>query len=88
MTRALRMVGSSSIEKSSISTKTMFGRRPVGVAARTAGAAVALVIDARRPVSSAAWPVVGTPQAAANRAVTLIVTVAIGARRMLRSPDV
>ena len=62
----------------------MLGRRAVGVAARTAGAAVALVTDARRPVSSAAWPVVGTPQAAASSAVTLIATVAIGARRISR----
>ena len=64
----------------------MLGRLVVGVAARTAGSAVALVTDPRRPVSSAAWPLVGTPQAAASSAVTLIATVAIGARRISHTP--
>ncbi len=86
MTRALRIVGSRSIEKSSMRTKTMLGRLAVGVAARTAGAAVALVTDPRRTVSPAARLVVGTPHAAASSAVTLIATVAIGARRISRTP--
>ena len=84
MTRALRIVGSRSIEKSSMRTKTMLGRLAVGFAGRTAGAAVALVTDPRRTVSPAARLVVGTPHAAASSAVTLIATIAIGARRMLR----
>src|SRR4029079_15580888 len=54
MTRALRIVGTRSIEKSSISTKTMLGRRAVGVASRTTGAAVALVTGPRRTGSAEA----------------------------------
>ncbi len=83
MYRALRMVRSRSIEKSSISTKTMFGRRGSGIGTSTAGWATT---DAPPPCPSGrSTPcTAGPPQAAASKAMTLHATTAIGPRRMPR----
>ena len=84
ISRALRIVGSRSMEKSSIRTKTMLGREGATGAVWTAGRAATPVVVGLPGTWSGAS--VGTPQAAASNAVTPSATVAIGARRISLPP--